>query len=89
MVSLTVTIQDMSLTFAKGTKNSQHANQKAKAAAQQRYEKAKSEYLALKSKPNKTPEDKKKIDKLKKSMDKARLEAEFAGENHSRNAKGN
>lgn len=41
----------------------------------------------IKSKPNKTPEDKKQLDKLKKSMDRERQKAEFGGENHSINAK--
>ncbi|MEH3114035.1 hypothetical protein [Pedobacter terrae] len=43
----------------------------------------------MKSKPNKTPEDKKDLEKLKKNKERERQKAEFAGENHSRNAKGN
>jgi hypothetical protein len=43
----------------------------------------------MKSKRNKTPADKKELDKLKKAMGRERQKAEFGGENHSKNAKGN
>lgn len=42
-----------------GNKNSSHANQKAKESAGGKYQEAKSQYDQLKSKPNKTPDDKK------------------------------
>ena len=64
-------------------------NQKAKEAAKKKYLEAKSRYEALKSKPNKSPEDKKQLEKLKKEVERERQKAEFGGENHSRNAKGN
>ena len=72
-----------------GNKNSAHANQKAKEAAQQRYQSSKSEYDALKSKPNKTPDDKKALEKLRKEVERNKLKADNTGETHSRNAKGN
>ncbi len=71
-----------------GNKNSAHANQKAREVAQQRYENAKAEYEAAKSKPNKTPEEKKLVDKLENSMKHEKQKMDNIGENHSRKAKG-
>jgi hypothetical protein len=43
----------------------------------------------LKSKANKTKEDKIEKDKLKKQVEHLKRIQDFPGENHSRNAKGN
>lgn len=51
-----------------GNKNSPHANQKKKEANGDRYEEYKRQYDKLKSSPNKTPEVKKQIEKLKRQM---------------------
>ena len=48
------------------TKNERKANDRAVEKAKEEYQKAKEEYEKLKSKPNKTPEDKREIDKAKK-----------------------
>jgi len=71
------------------SKNSPHANQKAKEAAEQEYNEVEQEYDNLKSKPNKTPDDKNKLEKLKRSLKRLKDKMDFKGENHSRNAKGN
>ncbi len=71
-----------------GNKNSAHANQKAREAAKERYEKAKAEYEALKSKPNKTSEDKAAEKKLEKQVKHEKQKMDNTGENHSKKAKG-
>ncbi|WP_110052813.1 DUF6443 domain-containing protein [Chitinophaga sp. S165] len=71
-----------------GGKNGQHANQKARDSAKERYEKVKKEYDALKSKPNKTKEDKAALEKLKRSVDHEKKKMDNTGENHSKKAKG-
>ena len=54
--------------FAKGkTKNERKSNPDKVESAKRRYEEAKKKYEELKSKPNKTPQDKKKI-KIKQKM---------------------
>jgi RHS repeat-associated protein len=82
-------IEEISQELHGGGKNSPHANQKAKASAQEQYEIKKAEYEALKSKPNKTKEEAKLVTKLKAQVDHLKRKADFNGENHSRNAKGN
>jgi RHS repeat-associated protein len=72
-----------------GNKNSQHANPKASKAAGEEYQKVKKKYDELKSKANKTKEDKIEKDKLKKQVEHLKRIQDFPGENHSRNAKGN
>lgn len=72
-----------------GGKNGAHANQKAKESAAQKYETAKGNLNELKSKPNKTPEDKTQIKKLEGQVKQLQEKKDFSGENHSRNAKGN
>ncbi|MVT09141.1 DUF6443 domain-containing protein [Chitinophaga tropicalis] len=71
-----------------GGKNGQHANQKARESARERYERAKKEYDALNSKPNKTKEDKKELDKLERTVNHEKRKMDNTGENHSRKAKG-
>ena len=72
-----------------GNKNSQHANSKAKSSARERYESAKKQYEEMRSKPNKTPEDKRQETFLKKQMDHWKSKSDFRGENHSQTVKGN
>lgn len=43
----------------------------------------------MRSKPNKTPEEKRQEAFLKKQMDHWKSKSDFRGENHSQNAKGN
>ena len=75
--------------YSASSKNSPHANQKAKDSAEQEYNKVEQEYDNLKSKPNKTPDDKNKLEKLKRALKRLKDKMDFKGENHSRNAKGN
>ena len=72
-----------------GGKNGKHSNQKARESSSEKYNNAKSQYEELKSKPNKTSEDKKAMEKAKKQMDHWKNKQDFSGENHSQNAKGN
>jgi hypothetical protein len=72
-----------------GNKNSQHANQKAKNAAGQKYLETKDKYDYLHNKANKTKDDKKELDRLERQMKRWKKKQDFSGENHSRNAKGN
>ena len=72
-----------------GNKNSQHANQKAKEAADQKYQEAKAKYNEYRTKANKTPEEKIEEKRWERLMDHWKKKADFAGENHSRNHKGN
>lgn len=71
-----------------GGKNAQHKNQKAKESAQGEYEKANAEYNRLKSKPNKTPQDKKDLKKAENQRNHWKKKADETGENHSQKAKG-
>lgn len=75
--------------YQETSKNSPHANQKAKDSAEQEYDEVEKEYDNLKSKPNKTPNDKKNLEKLKRALKRLKDKMDFKGENHSRNAKGN
>jgi hypothetical protein len=69
-------------------KNAQHANPKARDAAEERYKAAKREYETMKSKPNKTKEDKKALGKLKTTAEHEKKQMDFTGENHSGKGKG-
>lgn len=70
-------------------KNGKHANQKARESAEQEYQKVKEELQQWDRKPNKTPEDKDFIKKLRKALEKLRQKKDFSGENHSQKHKGN
>lgn len=70
-------------------KNGKHANTKAKESALDKYNNFKSEYESLKTKPNKTKEDKKAMEKARKQMTHWKGKADFSGENHSQRNKGN
>lgn len=71
-----------------GGKNAPHANQNAKKAAEEAYNKAKEAYDQLFKKPNKTPEEKTLLDKLKKQVEHWRKKKDWNGENHSQKGKG-
>jgi RHS repeat-associated protein len=72
-----------------GGKNAQHASEAAREAARIRYEAARQAYDELAMKPNKTPQDKKDLDKLNRAKKKAKDDMDYTGVNHSGNAKGN
>ncbi|MGE8513892.1 MAG: RHS repeat-associated core domain-containing protein, partial [Chryseobacterium culicis] len=71
-----------------GGKNGQHKNLKAKQSAGEKYQEAKAEYEKLRTKPNKSKEESKMVEKLKKQAEHWKRKADETGENHSRNAKG-
>jgi hypothetical protein len=70
-------------------KNGKHANPDAQKSAEAQYEKAKSAHDELLSKANKTKEDVKELDKLKKVLKHWRKKKDWKGENHSQKPKGN
>ncbi len=70
-------------------KNGKHVNQKARESAEQEYQKVKNEFQQWDRKPNKTPDDKDYIKKLRKALEKLRQKKDFTGENHSQKHKGN
>jgi len=70
-------------------KNGKHANQKARERAEEEYQKVKDELQQWDRKPNKTPEDKDFIKKLRKALERLREKKDFGGENHSQKFKGN
>ena len=70
-------------------RNEPHVNQKARDKAQQEYEKIRDEFQNWNRKPNKTPDDKKFIEKLRKQLERLRKKKDFNGENHSQKHKGN
>jgi hypothetical protein len=77
------------LDMAKGSdRNSKHVQQKTREQADEAYEKIKQELEQWKSKPNKTPEDKDYIKKLRKKLEQLRKKKDFSGENHSQKHKG-
>jgi len=55
---------------------------------QKEYQKVKEELQQWDRKPNKTPEDKDLIKKLRKALEKLRQKKDFSGENHSQKPKG-
>jgi RHS repeat-associated protein len=71
-----------------GAKNGQHANQKARAAAEKRYNEAREKYNELKSKPNKTKADNEALQKSERAMKHEKQKMDATGENHSQKAKG-
>lgn len=70
-------------------RNEKHANPKARESAKQQYEKAKQELQQWDKKPNKTPEEKEYVKKLRKLVEHLRKKKDFSGENHSQKYKGN
>lgn len=81
-------VQDSIKEMSSG-KNGKHANQKAKESAEKEYQKIKEELQQWDRKPNKTPDDKDFIKKLRKALEKLRQKKDFSGENHSQKYKGN
>lgn len=82
-------IQDSRLNMEKSSgKNGKHANPKARESAEKEYQKVKEELQQWDRKPNKTPEDKDFIKKLRKVLEKLRQKKDFSGENHSQKPKG-
>lgn len=69
-------------------RNGKHANPKAREKADDDYEKVKHELDEWTSKPNKTPEDKDFINKLRKKLKQLQQKKDFSGENHSQKHKG-
>ena len=69
-------------------KNGKHANIKARESAEQEYEKVREQLQEWSRKPNKTPEDKDFIKKLRKLLERLRQKKDFSGENHSQKPKG-
>ena len=69
-------------------KNEKHANPKARETAEQEYEKVKEQLQEWNRKPNKTPDDKKIIKRLRKTLERLRKKKDFSGENHSQKGKG-
>jgi hypothetical protein len=69
-------------------RNDPHANQKARDKAQEDYDKVREELQEWNRKPNKTPDDKKFIEKLRKQLERLRNKKDFSGENHSQKHKG-
>ncbi|MDH7447322.1 DUF6443 domain-containing protein [Aquimarina sp. 2201CG14-23] len=68
-------------------KNGKHSNKKAKESALDKYNNFKNEFESLKSKPNKTKQDKKMMEKARKQMNHWKGKADFSGENHSQRNK--
>ena len=82
-------IQDSRLNMEKNSgKNGKHANPKARESAEKEFQKVKEELQQWDRKPNKTPEDKDFIKKLRKALEKLRQKKDFSGENHSQKPKG-
>ncbi len=82
-------IQDSRLNMEKSSgKNGKHANPKARESAEKEFQKVKEELQQWDRKPNKTPEDKDFIKKLRKALEKLRQKKDFSGENHSQKPKG-
>jgi 5-bromo-4-chloroindolyl phosphate hydrolysis protein len=69
-------------------KNGKHANFKARESAEQEYQRIKDQLQEWNKKPNKTPEDKDFIKKLRKLLERLRQKKDFSGENHSQKNKG-
>jgi membrane protein implicated in regulation of membrane protease activity len=69
-------------------KNGKHANAKARESAENQYQKVKPEYEYWDKKPNKTPDEKNLVKKLRKQLERLRLKKDFKGENHSQKRKG-
>ncbi len=67
-----------------GGKNSKHANEKAKASAEKALEDAKKAFNELDSKRNKSKEDNKLLDKLRKQVRHLKDKADWKGEEHSK-----
>ena len=70
-------------------RNGKHANSKAREKAKEALDKVKKEADELDAKINKSPEDKKRLDKLEKKIKHLQKKKDFGGEHHSQKHKGN
>ncbi|MFN0035130.1 MAG: hypothetical protein ACKVUS_08690 [Saprospiraceae bacterium] len=71
------------------SRNGKHANPNAQASAEQKYEHAKAAMQKLKTKANKTPEEKQAFQELEKQVKHWQKKKGWKGENHSQKHKGN
>lgn len=70
-------------------RNEKHANPKARQSAEEQYQKAKEAWQQLKSKANKSPEDKKLQQELEKQVKHWEKKKGWKGEHHGQKHKGN
>lgn len=70
-------------------RNGKHANPKARQSADEQYQQAKEAWQKLKSKPNKSPEDKQLQQQLEKQVKHWEKKKGWKGEQHSQKHKGN
>ena len=86
LILLAWDIGDLVVVINESTKNDQKANEKRVAESKKREEALKKELEELKKKPNKTPEGKKKREKIEKAIKKEKA-LQQKSENHSRTGK--
>lgn len=70
-------------------RNDKHSNPKARQSAEEQYQKAKDAWQQLKSKANKSREDKQLQQQLEKQVKHLEKKKGWKGENHSQKHKGN
>lgn len=70
-------------------RNESHANQNAQSKAEEEFEKAKEAFDKLDKTPNKTKEQNKLLNKLRKKVEHWRKKKDWKGEHHSQKHKGN
>lgn len=70
-------------------RNGKHANPKARQSADEQYQQVKEAWQKLKSKPNKSPEDKQLQQQLEKQVKHWEKKKGWKGEQHSQKHKGN
>lgn len=70
-------------------KNGKHSNSKARQSADEQYQKAKDAWQQIKSKSNKSPEDKKLQQQLEKQVKRLEKKKNWKGEHHGQKHKGN
>ena len=70
-------------------KNGKHSNPKARQSAEDQYQKAKDAWQQIKSKPNKTSQDKQLMQQLEKQVKRLEKKKNWKGEHHSQKHKGN
>ena len=70
-------------------RNGKHSNPKARQRAEEQYQKTKEAWQQLKTKTNKSPEDKKLQQQLEKQVKHLEKKKNWNGEHHSQKNKGN
>lgn len=70
-------------------RNEKHSNSKASKSEEQQYQKAKEAWQKLKTKTNKSPEDKNLQQQLEKQVKHLEKKKNWKGEHHSQKNKGN